>query len=356
VVEFSRRARADLSGAAAMSGEVTEARSRIMRMVDVRRAVPSRITRAGRAALAASLLLLLAMQQPASSAAEPPGEGATPTIQDPVPAPTAAAPAGAVPIDRNEPMRKSRSAVLEAARWLALHQAPHGYWDSDGFGRGCGECEQRGQPLNDPGVTALAVMALIEAERLGDSQAAPGIDRASSYLVAIQDSEDGGLGSKAGQHFMYGHALATLALGKLEARKREPARGKALQKAADFLARSRNPYRGWRYAYPPDGDNDASTTAFALLALEQAMEVGVAVHAQAVDDGGKYLDDMRDPTNGRVGYHERGSLSAREPDDMEVWPADQVEAITAAALHVATEQGRSLEDHLQLRAASTSSS
>jgi len=46
----------------------------------------------------------------------------------------------------------------------------------------------------------------------------------------------------------------------------------------------------------------------------------------------RFVDSMTDPATGRTGYHECGSLPAREPADLDAWPADRSESMTAVAL------------------------
>lgn len=341
VVEFSRGAAADLAGGAALANEVSQVRSRIMRMVDERGVVARHLSKSGALLIGGAALAVLALQQPARSSTAAPQDAPSPQAPtDPLLPSHASLLTGVWPTrhpERGDTTAKrtaaAKQAIVAAGRWLATHQEPTGHWDADGFDRLCHECDGHGGPANDIGVTSLATMALMAAETNGESAAAAAIDRASAFLLSVQDKGDGCIGAKSGQHFMYGHMLASLALGKLEARARDLQRGKTLQQAVDFILRARNPYQAWRYSAKPDGDNDSSVTAFALLALACAMENGVAVDAAAIDDGFKFTVELRDPKSGRTGYQTQGSPSARSIETMELWLAEQVEAITAAVLH-----------------------
>ncbi len=321
VVEFSRTAASELAGAATLSGDAAQVRSRIMRMVETSRVVRGGMSKLAGGSLALGAVVLVAvLQVPNESAAA--DDPVVATQQPPLP-------------DLDQQAGK---AIMLAADWLLAHQSKGGYWDADGFNQTCGECQGKGGALNDVGVTSLAAIALLRAsEAAPDPQARRLLQaaaaRTAQFFTSIQDSEDGCIGAKSGQHFMYGHVLGTLALAEIERAAPDAKTAASLQRAVDFLSRARNPYRGWRYSYPPDGDNDSSITSLAEIALSSAMESGTPIDALTIDDGLKFLDEMTDPVNGRTGYHERGSLSAREPDDVDRWPADVVEAITAAMLH-----------------------
>ncbi len=203
----------------------------------------------------------------------------------------------------------------------------------------------------DVGVSALAFRALLHS-RLPDPavQTARALARAASWLLARQDADDGQLGAGAavrrfdpitGKPYLliempakanYSHAMATLALAEASSRWNSVAMRDAAQHGLEFIERSRNPYLAWRYAYPPDGDNDVSVTGWMLQALGAGAAAGLAIDDSALRDGLGFLDQMTDPSNYRTGYHEKGSLSGRQPDDVDKWPSDQSEAMTAMAL------------------------
>ncbi|MBL8844049.1 MAG: terpene cyclase/mutase family protein [Planctomycetes bacterium] len=231
--------------------------------------------------------------------------------------------------------RAVETTIKSGLQWLRRHQDPSGAWDSDGFGSRCRDnlCDGKGAALNDVGCTGLALLAFLgmgaTPERGHDREV---VRNGVRWLVAAQDRDDGCLGAKGGQHFLYGHAIGTLALVEAWHSSRMPALKGPAQQALDFISRSRNPYAAWRYAVPPDGDNDVSVTGWMLFALYAGREAGLTVDDGALRDGLAYVRSMTDPATGRTGYHEKGSFSAREADAMERWPAEQSEAMTACAL------------------------
>lgn len=332
VVQAARGAAGGPAGAAAFAAEVDDVRSRVMSMIEPRRAVRAGLSRG---AFAACTLVAVAIVAAVGAPQDGPARAAPPARDEARPATSGDAPGDT-----------RLAAIVAAADWLVRHQEHDGFWDADGFGRRCRECDQKGQALNDVGVTGLALLALLAADEAEDGAGGAGerraaMVRAGRFLESVQD-EDGCIGAKSGQHFMYGQMLATAALAGLQERHPSRQRAGPLQRAVDFIESARNPYRGWRYAFPPDGDNDTSVTSLALLALQKAAENGASVEAQALRDGYRWLDEMRDPATGRVGYHEPGSRSAREPDDMDLWPVEHGEAMTAAALHARSAESRSI--------------
>ncbi len=225
--------------------------------------------------------------------------------------------------------------VNRALQWLRRHQDPAGFWDCDGFPARCQQnlCDGKGGALNDVGVTALATLAFLGAgstTNVGEHRTA--VRSALKWLESVQDAEDGCFGAKAGQHFLYGHALATLAMVEGCTLSRAPHLKRPAQRALDFISRARNPYAAWRYACPPDGDNDVSVSGWMLFALFAGRDAGLDVDDGAIRDGLAWVRSMTDAATGRTGYHEKGSLPARESDALERWPAERSESMTACAL------------------------
>ena len=101
----------------------------------------------------------------------------------------------------------------------------HGEWTADEFSREC-ERERRkgdvehpecsGEGSYDwctPGVTGLCLLAFLgSGHTLDDGKYSDVVQRAVGYLRAIQDP-DGCYGARDG-HYMYNHAIATLAMAE----------------------------------------------------------------------------------------------------------------------------------------------
>lgn len=222
--------------------------------------------------------------------------------------------------------RAVENAVQAGADWLAAHQDPDGFWDSDSF---------KGSPLNDVGNTGLALLALMDSGSSMDKgphrkQLKAGV----KYLCDVQD-EDGCLTTKNHQHYMYNHAIGCLALVEAYGRSRQPILEKPAVKALHYVHTSKNPGKAWRYndgIADPIEQNDVSVTGWMMMCLASARKHGLAVEEQDLNDGLAYIEEMTDPETGRTGYKETGSYSAREMGDEQIWPFEQVEAMTAVGM------------------------
>ncbi|MBL8766588.1 MAG: hypothetical protein JNL94_04430, partial [Planctomycetes bacterium] len=104
------------------------------------------------------------------------------------------------------------------------------------------------------------------------------------------------------------------------------------QNGVRFIQSARNPYKAWRYAYPPDGTNDVSVTGWMIMVLKSAQDFGLTVDTSAIADAHAFLDDMTDEQSFRTGYLSRGGYSAREQGMGERWPEQKTEAMTAVAM------------------------
>ena len=230
------------------------------------------------------------------------------------------------------------AAVKRGLDWLARHQHPDGYWDCDGFDLQCRNtrCSGKGHALNDVGVTGLAILAFLGAGHSPTQGAykmvvSKGVD----YLIEVQDRKDGCLTAKAGEHFMYNHGIASLALVEAWGLSHRKDLIVPVHAALQYIHESKNPGKAWRYNIgqrdPMEG-NDVSVTSWMLVTLITARDFGLPVYEKDLKEGMRYLEDMTDPKRGRTGYKAQGSYSSREAGDELIWPFDGAEALTAAAM------------------------
>lgn len=191
----------------------------------------------------------------------------------------------------------TQGATRRALRWLAKQQADHGGWDAAKHGAKLGWV--------DTGVTALATLAFLGAgqtDRVGEHKRTVG--RALARLESLI-GEDGLVGPKRG-HYLYHHAIATMALAEAAALTGQDRWRQAARRAGAYLLKARNEGMAWRYGFR-DGDNDVSVTSWSLQALAALSEAGIELpgHGKAVREAVAFIDAMTDPTYGITGYKSR---------------------------------------------------
>lgn len=240
--------------------------------------------------------------------------------------------------------------VRSAVDWLRAHQSPDGRWEAAGFGGWYdaqavegGISDGPGKSIYDVGVTGLALLALLSADANGRSGGAFGgaVITGLRYLRSVQD-EQGCFGSREHGHFVYNHAIATLAMVEAFSASASPVDRESAQRALDFVALSRSEHYGWRYGVRP-ADSDSSVTAWMGRALFAAKGVnGDEVRAnrppafrvddEAIDGLKNWFDKITDPDSGRAGYQNRRGGPARPASLVDAFPAARSESLTAAGL------------------------
>ena len=244
----------------------------------------------------------------------------------------------------------TQRAVEAGLDWLKRHQDPEGFWDADGFEMQCtlNRCNGPGNALNDVGLTGLALLAFLGAGNTPtEGPYKKVVKKGVKYLTDIQDPEDGCLCPKEGQHYMYNHAIGTLALTEAFGLSRYAPVKKFAKRALDYIHKTKNPGKAWRYN---DGDpdpfnqNDVSVTGWMIMCLASAKDFELPFEKADIVDSLAYIDEMTDPTTGRTGYKQKGSYSSRELGDQETWPAEYGESMTAVAMLCRVFCGIILED------------
>jgi HEAT repeat protein len=231
---------------------------------------------------------------------------------------------------------KLEEPVAFALEWLARHQSPSGAWESAGFGKQCqkARCEGAGLQKFDAGVSGLAVLAFLGAGQVpGAGRYGETVRKGIEALCAAQDKDGCVGGNPVDGHWIFNHAVGTMALCEASAATGGVVLGKRAQDASSFVLQCQNPYLAWSYGIRPQ-DNDTAATGWMLLALRVAQESGMDVDPAAFDGGKAWFDKVTEPEYGRAGYKSRGDPSPRYKGwaDYKRFPAEAFEGTTAMAV------------------------
>jgi hypothetical protein len=230
--------------------------------------------------------------------------------------------------------QQTAEAVRDGLIWLKNHQDQDGHWDTANFMKHDKEgppCDGAGNPVNDIGITGLALLAFLgEGNTMRQGHYRDVVRRSVKWLVDQQDT-DGLIGMKTSHEFMYSHSIAALALCEAYGLSDYKPLKAPAQKAINYLQNARNPYKVWRY-YPQDGDNDTSLTGWMVLALASAKEFKLTVDENALKYSQLWFDEVTDPVTGQAGYTKRGEGSSRREGMQDKFPSTKTEALTGVVL------------------------
>ena len=188
--------------------------------------------------------------------------------------------------------------VQKAVRWLAASQLPSGAWASENYGE-------------STAATSLAIMSFMAAGHVPDEGPyGRTISKGIAWVLSEQQSNGLLVGEVRSHGPMYSHGIATLMLAEVtgmvdgdQARKCRRALEKAVRLIVDAQnhPKSRQHDGGWRYQ-PTSGDSDLSVTAWQLLALRAAKDIGCDIPSRNIDRAIAYIKRLRVQRGGGFGY------------------------------------------------------
>lgn len=190
----------------------------------------------------------------------------------------------------------SDATIRASLDWLHAAQQEDGQWSAERWGA---------QPMYAPGVTALALLALIRAdEHPFDSAYGPAIERGLNHLVAIQ--KQGGQFGPLTSGTPYNHALSTLAL--LEGCRHRPREDwrQAAERGVDYVRSTQRQGGGWGYPREAADKANTSITVWQLQVLLEARGNKLPVEPE-LDRGLAWLEGVVDEA-GHVGYSRSGDF------------------------------------------------
>jgi hypothetical protein len=189
-------------------------------------------------------------------------------------------------------------AVAAGLVWLARHQNADGSWSiNHTHSKKCidGTCTGAGQSESRAGATALGVLPFLGAGVTQVDQFKDPSGRRLPYHLTVRNAlrwlvahqkENGDL--SGGEHTMYAHGLATIALCEAYGMTYDPAVGRAAQQAVQFIQSGQNDRGSWRYQHGT-ADGDTSVFGWEIMALKSAQMAGLSVDPERLQRGRKWL-------------------------------------------------------------------
>jgi len=190
------------------------------------------------------------------------------------------------------------ASIRRALTWLASEQQASGAWTTSDFGE-------------STATTALATMAFLAGGHVPEEGPyGQQITRGVGWLLSQQHDNGLLVGKERSHGPMYSHGIATLMLaevsGMVDPSQSEQCRV-VLQRAVKLIVDAQNHPKsaehdgGWRYQ-PTSSDSDLSVTAWQLLALRAAKDIGCDVPAENIDRAIAYIQRLHVKHDGGFGY------------------------------------------------------
>ena len=234
---------------------------------------------------------------------------------------------------------ESEAAVMNALKWLSLHQHADGGWSFDHRNANCkGQCTQPGNmPQARVAATGLAVMTLLGAgNSCFDGPYRRNVETGLQFIAMNARQVPAGAdlrGVFEGQKGMYIQAISTICMAKavhqnnaalqlagprarkvgMKTRRQLETETRQLTSAAQggvqFIINAQNPFGGWKYEPGPNG-GDTSVLGWILTALVTARDSGISVPDSTFDGINQFLDSVQTEDGAFYGYEEPGSKAS----------------------------------------------
>ena len=201
--------------------------------------------------------------------------------------------------DENDELnQKLDASIRRALSWLASEQQVSGAWTTSDFGE-------------STATTALAIMSFLAGGHVPEEGPyGHHMTRGVGWLLSQQHANGLLVGKERSHGPMYSHGIAALMLaeiaGMVDPTQSEKCR-ESLQRAIKLIIDAQNHPKsaehdgGWRYQ-PTSGDSDLSVTAWQLLALRAAKDIGCDVPAENIDRAIAYIRRLHVKHDGGFGY------------------------------------------------------
>ena len=227
----------------------------------------------------------------------------------------------------------TEDAVRAALEWLRRHQSEDGSWKAHGYlerckkacqnANGTGYGDGRGYKEHDVGVTGLAMLAFAgygHTHRDGIyEEYVECLKKAVAYMKSQQvksndPSTNGRFGPGDAEDWIYGHAIATMAMAELLVMSNDVIGLKSsVTDAVKLCLHAQNDGFGWRYGIK-SGENDTSVTGWMVLALKTAKNARLDIPKEDFQrgfDGALNWFNRATASNGKTGYQAPGDEGSR---------------------------------------------
>lgn len=188
--------------------------------------------------------------------------------------------------------------LRHAVNWLAGEQQPSGAWRSEQYGE-------------STATTALAILSFMAAGHVPDEGPyGRHLTHGINWVLGQQEPNGLLVGRHRSHGPMYSHGITTLMLAEVSGMVNGVQADRcqqALERAVKLIIDAQNQPRqkqhdgGWRYQ-PTSTDSDLSVTAWQLLALRAAKDIGCDVPSKNIDRAIAYIKRLQVVRGGGFGY------------------------------------------------------
>ncbi len=181
---------------------------------------------------------------------------------------------------------RSEQLIKGGLKFIASRQQPNGSW-------------AEGDRNNAAAITAYVLLGFLATGNLpGEGEYGQVVQRGTDFLLKCV-RPDGYIAAADGGHNMYGHGIATLALGEIYGMTNDESVRPHLEKAVKLIIGAQSKEGGWRYN-PRPGDADVSVSVLQVVALRVAKNSGIDVPEATLDNAVKYI---------RACHHDSGGFT-----------------------------------------------
>lgn len=194
--------------------------------------------------------------------------------------------------------------LRKSAAWLANNQQPNGAWQTS-------SSSNPRDAKDSTAATSLAIMALMAVGHAPEEGPyGRNLTRGIAWVISQQNDNGFLVGKRRSHGPMYSHGIATLMLAEVAGMVSGDLADQcqvALEKAVRLIVDAQNHPKasqhdgGWRYQ-PNSSDSDLSVTAWQLLALRAAKDIGCDIPSRNIDRAIAYIKRLAVKRGGGFGY------------------------------------------------------